>query len=134
MSPKVLVDTSFVVALINARDTHHPKTTQLSREFEGCPLVITDAVLFEIGNALARSFKSQAISIIDDFISSPEVEVIRTSPILFTEAFATYSSHDDKDWGLVDCVSFIVMRQQKIASALTSDQHFIQAGFNALMR
>jgi len=72
VSPKILVDTSFVIALVNKRDAHHSKASQLSKEFDGYPLVITEGVLFEIGNALARSFKPQAIQIIEDFIRFPE--------------------------------------------------------------
>ena len=39
-----------------------------------------------------------------------------------------------KAWGLVDCISFIVMREAGVNQALTFDQHFVQAGFQALMR
>ncbi len=36
--------------------------------------------------------------------------------------------------GLVDCISFVVMRERNIEAALTADEHFIQAGFRALLR
>ena len=45
-----------------------------------------------------------------------------------------YGARQDKTWGLVDCMSFIVMDEQKLTDALTSDIHFIQAGFQALLR
>jgi predicted nucleic acid-binding protein len=44
-----------------------------------------------------------------------------------------YKSHQDKAWGLVDCISFVVMREAGVNQALTFDQHFVQAGFQALM-
>ncbi len=40
----------------------------------------------------------------------------------------------DKEWGLVDCVSFVTMNQLGITEALTTDRHFEQAGFVALLR
>ncbi|MFM6264927.1 MAG: PIN domain-containing protein, partial [Dolichospermum sp.] len=41
---------------------------------------------------------------------------------------------EDKEWGLVDCISFIVMQDRGISDALTTDIHFQQAGFRALLR
>jgi len=39
----------------------------------------------------------------------------------------------DKTWGLVDCVSFVVMRDEGISSAFTNDRHFQQGGFRCLL-
>jgi len=44
-----------------------------------------------------------------------------------------YSERPDKEWGLTDCVSFVVMEAHGIRDALTADEHFEQAGFRALM-
>lgn len=106
MSNKVFIDTLFVVALINQRDAYHQKATQLADEYEGGALLTTDAVLLEIGNALARNFKQQAVEVIDDFLSSSEVEIVRLSHHLFENAYSLYRQFQDKDWGLIDCVSF----------------------------
>ena len=54
-------------------------------------------------------------------------------PPLFRKAFELYKSHSDKLWGLIDCVSFVVMRELIINDALTFDRHFEQAGFNILI-
>jgi predicted nucleic acid-binding protein len=91
-------------------------------------------VLLEIGNALARNFKRQAIEVIDDLLGSSEVEIVRLNPQLFDRAYALYKQYQDKEWGLLDCVSFVVMRDAGVNNALTFDQHFAQAGFQALMR
>jgi hypothetical protein len=53
---------------------------------------------------------------------------------LFAQGFGLYKSHQDEAWWLVDCISFIVMREAWVNQALTFDQHFVQAGFQALMR
>jgi len=49
---KTLIDTSFVVALVNSKDEDHEKAVELSSEFNKKPLIVTDAVLLEIGNSL----------------------------------------------------------------------------------
>lgn len=39
-----------------------------------------------------------------------------------------------KNWSLVDCISFVVMRQRRLTDALTRDGHFEQAGIRALLK
>ncbi|MBW4476085.1 MAG: PIN domain-containing protein [Tolypothrix brevis GSE-NOS-MK-07-07A] len=131
---KIFVDTLFVVALINQRDQYHQQASELADSLEIHPLITTDAVLLEIGNALARNYKDEAVKIIKHFLTSNEVEIVRLTPELFTQAFTLYKTHQDKAWGLVDCISFVVMKQTGVTQALTFDQHFVQAGFEALMR
>ena len=40
----------------------------------------------------------------------------------------------DKTWSLVDCISFVMMKEKGLTDALTVDKHFEQAGFNRLMK
>lgn len=127
------VDTSYVVALVNPRDENHEKANEMVDAYDKKPLLVTDAVLLEIGNSLAKGYKQNAIEIIEEFLDSPEVEIVRLDETLFAKAFELYKSHTDKTWGLVDCISFVVMRERGITDALTSDKHFVQAGFRALM-
>jgi uncharacterized protein len=130
---RIFIDTLFVVALINPRDQHHDKATELAAKYEDHPFLISDAVLLEIGNGLARNYKQEAIEVIEGFLDSGEVEIVRLTPELFERAFDLYKKYKDKDWGLIDCISFIVMTQAGVSQALTFDQHFEQAGFEALM-
>jgi uncharacterized protein len=52
---------------------------------------------------------------------------------LLQEAMTLYSERGDKNWGLTDCVSFVLMRQEGVTEALTADVHFRQAGFRAML-
>lgn len=128
-----LIDTFYIVALVNEKDEYHEKANELVEIYDKQPLVVTDAVLLEIGNSLSRRYKLEAVKIFEEFFVSPEVEIVRLDETLFNQAFELYRNYTDKSWGLVDCVSFVVMRERGITDALTSDQHFVQAGFNALM-
>jgi hypothetical protein len=94
----------------------------------------TDAVLLEIGNALSRNIKKECVEIIEHFLTSDDVQVIHLHPPLFRRAFGLYKSHVDKHWGLVDCLSFVVMNEFRITDLLTADKHFEQAGVNVLIR
>ncbi len=123
MTDRLFVDTLFIVALVNRRDQYHRQALDLADQYDEWPLLTTDAVLLEIGNALARNHKQEAVAIIE-----------RMTPDLFARAFAVYKQHQDKSWGLVDCLSFVAMREAKVNRALTFDRHFVQAGFECLMR
>jgi uncharacterized protein len=131
---KVLIDTLFVVASISPRDQYHSQAVKLAHQYSGQPLLVTDAVLLEIGNTLARNYKSEAVRVIEHFLTSSEIEIVHLTPELFERAFTLYKTHKDKEWGLVDCISFIVMREAGVTSVLTFDRHFEQAGFQVLMR
>lgn len=130
----ILIDTAFVIALINRRDKYHNQAQRLAKKFAGNSFLVTDSILLEVGNALAQHFRQEAVAIIEQFLNSPEVEIIYTTPPLFSTAFARYKLYADKEWGLVDCISFEVMESRKITTALTSDKHFSQAGFSILMK
>ncbi|MFO0968025.1 MAG: hypothetical protein U0793_20915 [Gemmataceae bacterium] len=62
------------------------------------------------------------------------MEIVPLSEDLYAEAVTLYRARPDKEWGLTDCVSFVVMTQRRITEALTADEHFEQAGFKAILR
>ncbi len=133
MQNKVFFDTSFGIALINGKDQHHAAAQRLAPIYMRSYLITSDAVLLEIGNALAKNFKTETVEIIKALQESPKTEIVETSGSLFEEGLELYGKFADKTWGLVDCISFVVMREHKISDALISDKHFVQAGFRALL-
>ena len=62
------------------------------------------------------------------------IEIVTVTELLFDRAVQLYTARSDKEWGLTDCVSFVVMQDRGITEALAADQHFVQAGFRALLR
>ena len=137
MAPaKVFLDSSYAIALTAPKDAHHAAALQISQVLEvpGSRVVTTRAVMVEIGNALARAhYRHAAADLISHFESDPNVEVVPLSEELFQRAFKLFQERSDKQWGLTDCVSFIVMWERGIADALTADHHFRQAGFRPLL-
>jgi predicted nucleic acid-binding protein len=65
---------------------------------------------------------------------TPNVKVVSVDSALLRRAIDFYHSRKDKEWGLTDCISFIVMEDHGLTEALTTDEHFQQAGFGALLR
>ena len=48
------------------------------------------------------------------------------------KARAIFFRFRDKDFSFVDCTSFVIMREVRVADALTLDDHFRQMGFRVL--
>jgi uncharacterized protein len=97
-------------------------------------MLTTELVLVEVADGLAAiRFRGHAVRVIFALRASSFVEIVPTSPQLFAAALEPYTNRVDKSWGLTDCSSFIVMEQYGLHEALTSDEHFRQAGFRALL-
>jgi predicted nucleic acid-binding protein len=97
-------------------------------------LVTTEFVLLEVADALsAPSIRSQTIGFIDGLRQLPILQIVPASQVLFTVGWTFYGQRSDKDWGLTDCTSFVVMVEEQITQAFTSDHHFEQAGFANLL-
>jgi predicted nucleic acid-binding protein len=129
MPNKLFVDTSFIIALINEKDKYHNQAEALSFKFENSLLMTTGAVLLEIGNALAQDFREEAVRVIKVLRHSKRVEVAEVDETLSEKGLAVYAKYADKTWGLVDCISFVVMWEAGLIEALTFDEDFAQAGF-----
>ncbi len=136
-SHRVFLDTSHAIALSAATDRHHQAALDLSAllQSENATLVTTRGVMLEIGNALGKSRLRQiAVDLLDALEKDARLEIVPLSESLYKRAFQLYRERSDKEWGLTDCISFIVMQDRGMTDALTTDEHFQQAGFRALLR
>ena len=132
----VFLDTAYLNALVNVRDQWHNAAVQWEERLavERRRLVTTEFVLVEIADGLAAvRFRVQATHVITTLQASSLVDIIPASSQLFRTALELYRRRADKDWGLTDCVSFVVMSERSLSEALTTDDHFRQAGFRALL-
>ncbi len=135
MKSRVFFDTAYPIALTTPKDHFHQQAAQLMREIQVARprLVTTRAILVEIGNWFSTQ-RTIAVRLLESLEKDPNLEIVELTPDLYQKAFSLYRQRPDKEWGLTDCISFVVMTDQKITEALTSDEHFQQAGFVALMR
>jgi predicted nucleic acid-binding protein len=137
MTNEVFLDTGYTIALSVESDDYHERAEELAEQLEAnqTRFITTRAILLETGNALSRMrYRQAAIALLDALEADPLVEIIPLSEKLFADAFELFRERPDREWGLVDCVSFIVMQNRGLTEALTPDRHFEQAGFRALLR
>jgi len=65
---------------------------------------------------------------------SPSLLVMPVGQDLARRGLELFCHRADKEWSWTDCISFLVMEERRLRQALTTDEHFEQAGYVALLR
>ncbi len=130
----VFADTSYYVALLGPNDAHHHRALEWSRRLLG-RVVVTEYVLVELGSALSGlEDRHLYVPFVEELLKDNGTVFVPSSQDMFHRGLALFANRPDKEWSLVDCISFVVMKERRLQEALTTDRHFIQAGFRALLR
>ena len=130
----VFLDTFFLLALVNSEDDSHQQSLSLHGAYR-TGLVTTEYVLIETLDALVSGDARQAgLDIVAAIREDRSIKVVAASTELLETGIRLFASRPDKNWGITDCMSFVVMRELGITEVLTADHHFEQAGFRALLR
>ncbi|PIG95464.1 PIN domain-containing protein [Gloeocapsopsis sp. IPPAS B-1203] len=133
---KIFVDTAAWIALLNTSDTLHQSAFQVMNQLKQQKvfLLTTEFVLLEVADALcAPNVRAKTITFVNGLRQLNILEIIPISQTLLNNGWQLYSQRLDKEWSLTDCISFVVMMQEQISTAFTSDHHFQQAGFIKLL-
>jgi uncharacterized protein len=126
-------DTSYYIALLVPQDDASEAAERITLTLKGT-IVTTVWILTELGNFFSRQpHRTRCSDFIADLLNDPDVRVIPADAAVFNSGFQLYRQRADKEWSLTDCISFTVMTQMSIGEALTTDHHFEQAGFSALL-
>lgn len=130
----LFADTSYYLAIVNADDIDRQLAMQWSDRWRG-RVVLKDYILMELGNALSSiSRRHHLVPLVESLKANRKVELIPANEELFERGLELFGQRPDKDWSLTDCISFVVMQDYGLTDALTTDHHFEQAGFRALLR
>lgn len=129
MTLPTFIDTGYILAIANKQDKYHA-LAQAASELISPPFLTTEAVLIEIGNSFSQArWRSLGVATLNQLRGSSELESVPIDSALLERAIALYSARMDKEWGLTDCISFVVMQERELVQVLTTDRHFEQAGF-----
>ena len=126
------MDTSYLLALISKNDQYHTITKAHWQQLliEDCLFIITSYIFDETVTYLNSRYQHQsAIEIGEILLNHKNITFIHVDKKLFNQGWNDFKKYSDKQFSLTDCISFIVMRQHRVITALTFDKHFVQAGF-----
>ena len=134
---KVFIDTAAWLAMLNIDDIWHQQAKQIRLELvkQNYVFITTEFVLLEVGDALcSQVLRKNTANFLHNIYQLKSTKIIILSQNLLQSGLSLYEQRLDKDWGLTDCISFVVMQREQIQEAFTSDKHFEQAGFIRLIQ
>ena len=135
-SKPVFADTSFFFALVAKRDPAHRSAISVYTKLLNarCSVVTTDYIIDEtLTLTKARINASTALALLERIENSEAITVEDIPPQRFVTAKGFFRKHADHGYSFTDCTSFVLMRELKMNAALTTDRHFVEAGFEALL-
>ena len=132
MAAEVFVDTSAWYPLVLASHPEHERLAGLARRLvqRGRRIVTTNLVVAETHALVMRRVGiATALRFVQSVTSPPNVIVRGTAEIEERAVDDWLGRYADQDFSFTDAVSFAVMRERRIAEALSLDHHFEVAGF-----
>lgn len=129
----VFLDTVGLLALWDESDQWHgPAAAAMQEMLAGKVTAITTSfVLLECGNAAARRPYRGAVNRLRLSLESAGCLVVPSEED-WKFAWEAYSRSEGTAAGIVDQVSFMVMRRLGVRRVFSNDRHFIAAGFEVL--
>ena len=129
----VFLDTLGLLALWNRSDQWHESAEAAFQSLlaRRSPLLTTSLVLLECGNAAARHQFCQQVCDLRDVLRS-RGELIEPTDAEVNDVWVAFERGDAGQAGIVDHISFAVMRRLEISDAFTNDRHYRAAEMNPL--
>ena len=137
MAREVLIDSSGLYALADHRDPARPAAKQCVAGLlkAGAALILTDYIIDEACTlAKARAKGYGALRLLEIVDRTHAFQLVWIGEQRFEAAKQFFRKNVDYGYSFTDCTSFVVMRELGITDALTTDRHFVAAGFRPLLR
>ena len=114
---QVFADAAYWIAILNPRDGLNAKAREVSKSLNECRILTSEMALTEVLNSLGDkgpSLREAAVRTVESLRSNANVSVVQQTSIQFRDALKRYRDRPDKDWGLTDCASFLIMEEHGI--------------------
>jgi predicted nucleic acid-binding protein len=129
----IFVDTSALLAVLNAADAHHAAAKTLWEKIitAGDVLLCHNYILVETSALASRRLGVEAVRAFErDVVPLLRVEWITRD--IHDAAVGSHLAAARRGLSLVDCVSFEVMRRTGIETAFAFDGHFREYGYESI--
>ena len=133
MAKNVFIDTSALLAVLDADDASHQAAKQVWESIiaAGDTLVSHNYVLVETSALALRRLGLEALRVFESDIL-PILRVVWVTRDIHAAAASAHLLGARRSLSLVDCASFEIMRRTGIRTAFAFDHHFQEYGFALL--
>jgi uncharacterized protein len=131
----IFVDTGAFVARYVRRDNHHRQAKRARDEIERnhtrcfTSNFVLDETFTWLGRQASYSFAAERGR---SLLRSSVLTVLRPNAEDEEEAIEVFAKFADQQVSFTDCVSFVLMRRNRLERAFTFDRHFASAGFEVM--
>ena len=127
------IDTSAILALLNASDRFHPPAREAWNELlnSEATLFTSNYILLETSALLQHRFGIDALRLFEGDLL-PVFEIYWVDQPIHEQGMSALLAANRRDLSLVDCTSFEIMRQRGLKKVFTFDPHFREQGFDLL--
>ena len=131
---QLFVDTSAYFALTDRRDENHEVAVSVIHQIirERTELLTTNYIVVETHTLLLnRIGYTTALQVIEELYKS-QTRIYRVREAEERKAVDIIRRYTDKEFSLVDAISFATMERFHVTQAFAFDHHFAQYGFSLL--
>jgi predicted nucleic acid-binding protein len=125
----ILVDSSFLLAMVDRDDKHHPEVIDFLKKLERATLLVTSHIFDEAMTLIKARLGSEiAVRTGQQLRLSTLFRLVYVTERDDEAAWKIFSQYTDKDWSYTDCSCLAMMRRLGITEVLSFDHHFDQMG------
>jgi len=130
---RVFLDTSALLAILNAGDRFHQPAKQVWEEVLSTEttLITSNYILLETIALLQHRFGMEAVRLFENELSVI-IDVAWVDEATHRQGMSALLAANRRQLSLVDCTSFEIIRQGGVDKVFTFDPHFHEQGFDII--
>ena len=131
----IFIDTGAFVARYIERDQYHKQAVDYWNQIirKRLPCCTSNFVLDETFTLLGRMAGNHfAANRARNIYASDSLPILRPDTSVEIKALKFFTKYADKEISFTDCVSFVLMKKERIKKVFSFDAHFSQAGFTVV--
>lgn len=132
---KAFIDSSFFISCIKHDDKNHKKAQRIADDLKSKSFALyTSYYIIDETASILSMIVSKQVAV--DFLESVKSDVfpiiLEINQKIRSKTYRFFKTIENKNIGMTDCYSALLMKENKIKKCFTFDKHFRDLGFEIL--